>query len=183
MSEDVSTVTRDLLYEQVWSKPMTKLAKEYGVSDVALAKVCRKLNIPLPVRGYWNKLQHGKKVPSRPPLLPLQGDQSRPVRITRSPLARPPENSHPAVDACARSLASGGLRVEMPDSLQKLHPAVWPRAARKAAARNGVEPQDVKTLPVNVGKEVIGRALGILDALAKALESHGYPVTAGGCND
>ncbi len=180
MSEDVSTVTRELLYEQVWSKPMTKLAKEYGVSDVALAKVCRKLNVPLPVRGYWNKLQHGKKVPPRPPLLPLQGDQSRPVRITRSPPARPPENSHPAVDACARSLASGGLRVEMPDSLQKLHPAVWPRAARKAAARDGVEPQDVKTLPVNVGKEVIGRALGILDALAKALEAHGYPVTAEG---
>ncbi len=71
MSEDVSTVTREVLYEQVWSKPMTKLATEYGVSDVALAKICRRLDIPLPMRGYWNKLQLGKKVASRPPLLAL----------------------------------------------------------------------------------------------------------------
>ena len=180
MSEDVSTVTREVLYEQVWSKPMTKLANEYGVSDVALAKVCRKLDIPLPMRGYWNKLQHGKKVAPRPPLLPLQGDRSRPVRITRSPPARPREDSHPAVEACARSLASCGLRVEMSESLRELHPAVWPRAARKAAVPNGVEVQDVKTLPVNVGKENIGRALHILNALARALEVRGYPVTAEG---
>ncbi len=68
----------------------------------------------------------------------------------------------------------------MSESLRELHPAVWPRAARKAAARNGVEPQDVKTLPVNVGKEGVGRALHILDALARSLEVRGYPVMAEG---
>jgi hypothetical protein len=34
---------------------MTKLAKQYEVSDIALAKTCRRLFIPLPVRGYWAK--------------------------------------------------------------------------------------------------------------------------------
>ena len=49
------------LYRQVWAKPMNQLAKEYGISDVALAKTCRKENIPLPGRGYWAKLSLEEK--------------------------------------------------------------------------------------------------------------------------
>jgi hypothetical protein len=48
MADDVTTVTREVLYDQVWSMPMTKLAKEYGVSDVALRKTCRKEKIRFP---------------------------------------------------------------------------------------------------------------------------------------
>lgn len=33
--------------------PVLKLAQEIGVSDVALARACRKANIPLPARGHW----------------------------------------------------------------------------------------------------------------------------------
>jgi hypothetical protein len=29
---------------------------------VAIAKHCRKLGVPVPERGYWNKLQLGKPV-------------------------------------------------------------------------------------------------------------------------
>jgi len=43
---------RDSLYEEVWATPMATLAKKYGISDVGLAKVCRKLSIPLPGRGH-----------------------------------------------------------------------------------------------------------------------------------
>jgi hypothetical protein len=32
------------------------LAEKYGISDVGLAKNCRKLSIPLPGRGYWAKM-------------------------------------------------------------------------------------------------------------------------------
>jgi len=40
------------LYAEVWEKPTVQLAKEYGISDVGLGKVCRQLNIPKPSRGY-----------------------------------------------------------------------------------------------------------------------------------
>ena len=40
MSANYITLTRQSLYELVWSKPMTTLAKEFGISDVALAKRC-----------------------------------------------------------------------------------------------------------------------------------------------
>jgi hypothetical protein len=34
---------REKLYEQVWAEPVIKVAKVYGVSDVALRKTCKKL--------------------------------------------------------------------------------------------------------------------------------------------
>ena len=42
---------------------MVKLAKEFDISDVGLAKVCRAHNIPLPPRGHWAKLPHGQASP------------------------------------------------------------------------------------------------------------------------
>jgi hypothetical protein len=43
------------LYNEVWNQPLVKLSRKYGVSDVRLGKVCRKLKIPHPARGYWAK--------------------------------------------------------------------------------------------------------------------------------
>lgn len=62
---------REKLYEQVWSQPVRKVAAEYGISDVALAKTCRKLKIPRPGRGYWAKVAAGKRIKARPPLAPF----------------------------------------------------------------------------------------------------------------
>jgi len=58
----VKTYTREELYELVWSKPMIKLAKEFGLSDKGLSKKCKKHKIPVPPVGYWVKLQNGKRV-------------------------------------------------------------------------------------------------------------------------
>jgi hypothetical protein len=46
------TFTTLELFEKVWETPVLKLAQEIGVSDVGLAKACRKAGIPLPSRGY-----------------------------------------------------------------------------------------------------------------------------------
>ncbi len=62
-------LTRIELYDLVWSQPMQRLAKQFGISDVALAKACRRATIPVPKRGYWAKSQAGKKV-TRIPLPP-----------------------------------------------------------------------------------------------------------------
>jgi hypothetical protein len=59
--------TRQQLYERVWGEPISTLAKTMGISDVGLAKACRRGDIPLPPRGYWAKLNAGQRV-SRTPL-------------------------------------------------------------------------------------------------------------------
>jgi len=43
----------DRLRELVWSKPMTQLGKDFGVSDVAVKKRCKSLGIRVPPIGYW----------------------------------------------------------------------------------------------------------------------------------
>jgi hypothetical protein len=53
---------REALYEEVWSTPVTKVAKMHGLSDVGLRKICKKLAVPLPPAGYWSKVVHGKIV-------------------------------------------------------------------------------------------------------------------------
>jgi hypothetical protein len=64
-------LSRIELYQKVWATPRTQLAKEFGISDVAIAKRCKKLNIPQPPLGYWAKFQAGKKL-KRAPLPPTE---------------------------------------------------------------------------------------------------------------
>jgi hypothetical protein len=54
------------LYNEVWDQPLVKLSKKYGISDVRLGKVCRKLRIPHPPRGYWAKRKAGVPVERLP---------------------------------------------------------------------------------------------------------------------
>lgn len=62
--------TRVELYELVWSQPMTTISTEAGISNVALAKHCKKLNIPVPGRGYWARMAAGQPIDK--PALPLR---------------------------------------------------------------------------------------------------------------
>src|SRR6187455_1786739 len=64
------TYTRAKLFEEVWAEPMRTVARRYGVSDVALEKICRKLCVPLPGAGHWAKKAAGKRVRGQPPLPP-----------------------------------------------------------------------------------------------------------------
>jgi len=59
---------REELYREVWEQPLLKVAKEYGVSSVALGKTCKKLSVPVPGHGHWAKLAHGHKSVKQPPV-------------------------------------------------------------------------------------------------------------------
>jgi len=63
-----SRYSREEIYQQIWSEPIQHVAKKYNVSDVYLARVCKKLNIPRPGRGYWAKKAAGKSM--KQPVLP-----------------------------------------------------------------------------------------------------------------
>jgi hypothetical protein len=67
-------VTREALYEEVWSVPLWTLCEKYGLSDNGLRKVCKRLNVPVPSRGYWAKFEAGHRVPR--PKLPKDAKQT-----------------------------------------------------------------------------------------------------------
>ncbi|NMZ47862.1 hypothetical protein [Pseudomonas poae] len=66
------TFTIAELFEKVWETPMVKLAQDIGVSDVAVAKACRKAGIPLLGRGYWPTQE--KQRPRKPNLPAIEGE-------------------------------------------------------------------------------------------------------------
>ena len=51
---------RIALYDEVWTTPLTQLAKKYSLSDNGIREVCKAMNIPLPVAGHWAKVAGGK---------------------------------------------------------------------------------------------------------------------------
>jgi hypothetical protein len=82
---------RGELFEMMWKEPLRKVADRLGISDVGFAKACRSLNIPVPPRGRWAKLQHGKRVRRRPDL-PSAPDGLDQVRMLRQTKPKPVEN-------------------------------------------------------------------------------------------
>jgi len=55
-------IIREELHQLVWSKPTRIAAKEFDLSDVGLPKICRKLGVKKPPRGYWAKVTSGLRV-------------------------------------------------------------------------------------------------------------------------
>ena len=61
-----TVVGREELYRLVWERPMSRLGTDYGISGNGLKKICDRLNVPYPPRGYWAKLSAGKSVTQTP---------------------------------------------------------------------------------------------------------------------
>lgn len=58
-------VTRQTLYEEIWTEPITKVSKRYGVSDSFFIRILQRLNLHRPSMGYWSKLAVGKLLTKR----------------------------------------------------------------------------------------------------------------------
>ncbi|HVY32291.1 MAG TPA: cell envelope integrity protein TolA [Polyangiaceae bacterium] len=157
------TVTREELYEQVWTTPLLRLALQYGVSNVALGKTCKRLNIPTPGRGYWARIAAGEKL-KRPPL-PKASARQEWVRLEQDPTVEPVETKAQAPD------------VAVPATLTAAHPAIRMLAGLLAKA-----PLDehqrlaVRGGCLAVTVDTHKRALLLLDGLCKALESRSHLV-------
>lgn len=68
--ERVFRLTRQQLYDLVWTRSLNALAAEFGNSGNGLAKICDRLMVPHPPRGYWSGGADKPRGP-RPPLPPL----------------------------------------------------------------------------------------------------------------
>ncbi|MBP1920421.1 hypothetical protein J2Z34_002932 [Youngiibacter multivorans] len=53
MSQNDILLTREELYEEVWTLSVSGVAKKYGVDYPNLLKICKNLKIPIPSMKYW----------------------------------------------------------------------------------------------------------------------------------
>lgn len=170
----VSVVSREELYEQIWTEPMTTVAKRYGVSSNYLGRICERLKVPRPPRGYWAKLNAGKKV-RRPPLPPARPSDEHAWRTERIwgsggvPPEHPPSATPTLPPRARATIVRGGL-----------HAIVWGAKEAFASAahdREGYLRPDRWEVPdILVSRAAVPRALRFMNALFIALEARGYDV-------
>jgi len=162
---DRYTLDRDKLYEEVWAEPMTKVSTRYEISDVALAKVCRKMAIPVPERGYWARVATGQKPKQKP--LPKRTNEI-PQRVGVNPVQPvhwidPVEPVPTEEVSVADSLTNPHrLTVGLQRSLAKRKPDSYGRVVSNR-----------ENIDVAVATESIPRVLRIVDAFVKASEARG----------
>jgi len=70
-----TSISRSELHALVWREPRSKLAGIWGISDVAIGKICRRESIPAPPLGYWAKRAPGGKVRKTPLSMRLPGQR------------------------------------------------------------------------------------------------------------
>ena len=159
---EMPTLTREALYDLVWTTPLKALATRFHVTSVELAKVCDRLAIPRPTQGHWARLLHKHEI-ERPALAPLAAGVDESLEFPDEPTSAlsPPtivvsktlKGAHPAIEQLAKLLGAGGERGVMKTIAHRY----------QATFRATPEAQD--------------RALRILDALCKWLAAQGHRVT------
>ena len=163
------TLTRAELYERVWTTPMRTLAKEFGLSDVGLAKVCRRHNVPTPGLGHWRLVETGHP-PKRRPLPTIQPTGTENITIV--------SHEPKSYEIPRKGDRVPGPKIEVTNDREITHPlAIRTRKAFEPTSKDdrGVfVPRDLKAPHLRVSKDAISRALRILDALFIAAEAQGH---------
>src|ERR1700733_2813469 len=180
----METWNREQLYTEIWETPLVKLAAKYGVSAVALGKVCRRLQIPLPGRGYWIKKEFGKPVTH----LPLPEAKNLPIVHRTKQLFTTTDEAAQKASEVNPDDPELARMAELEIKKFSVDPEAKPRqlisTARKilkhapADERGIVHPlRDQACIDIRVSKAMLDRALIFMNAILGVLEGENFPVT------
>lgn len=174
--------TREELYDLVWSKPVTHIAKEYGFSDSGIRKICKNFNIPLPKSGYWSKVKHNKKIVKE--LLPKQDDNPI-ITLVNSMSGQYVDNAYLSEVVLKKQEIEkdNTLNLIVTSRLSKPHKYIvatkeYYKKIKVIEQRGGwrgqVDSTDV--IMMDVSNEIIPRALRFMNTLIKTLENRGHKI-------
>jgi len=190
MNDDsIVRLTRKELYQMVWSKPVTKWSKEFSLSDVGFAKICKKMKVPLPGRGYWAMIQKGLKL-NRPILKPIHDSNQSVVEIRKRVSDAMKSNSTDEDDPLVLFEKPQKNKIIVPERLHSPHPLV--KTTEASLKSRGVDKygrimtHGLSCLNVRVSKALLPRALRVMNTIITELEKRemkifikerGYPNT------
>ncbi|MBX3707085.1 MAG: hypothetical protein KF911_10700 [Pseudomonadales bacterium] len=170
---DDGPVSREALYGMIWSEPMLRVAAQFGVSSIYMARVSTLLNVPRPERGYWAKLAVGK-APKQPPLPePRPGDPLEWTRDGALPkrahsLPKPPDQ---------RPRRKRTVRRQLPDR----HPLISGakplfEAGRLSRQGKYLKPAKMLLVDLVVTQTGLDKAIAFANELFLALEARDHRV-------
>lgn len=183
---------RATLYQEVWECPVTEVAKKYGVSDVAIHKVCKSLNVPTPPLGYWAKLRAGKPVKKKPlPEYqgPVQKTGGRPNPVHYAPKPEPAQRLAFLEEEDRAVILAVAAQIQLSGENARMHPkliahrkklAEWGKQERQKDRQNVGRYRsktDVPYLYDSIATESIPRVCRMLDTMIRALEPLGASMT------
>lgn len=184
MAKEAFFLSREALYIKVWETPTVKIAKEFGVSDVAIGKMCRRLEVPKPPTGYWRRVETGakKKIPplrkasekAKPGvwIYPKSEEQTLQFEDEYKEFSQIIEENL-SEQGITESLAENKIKVAA--TLHNPHPLI--AKTKKSISNGGVDSYgavhgdwEMESLNLRISKKNINRALRIMDAILKAFE-------------
>jgi hypothetical protein len=166
-------ITRQQLYAEVWVDPVIKVAERYGVSDVAVAKWCSRMNVPRPGRGYWARKSAGRWVKQ----LPLPESRTGYEEYVHKP--RPTEK-RPKPPATVPGLDLFEKPIPVPELIGSEHSLI--ARTRRALTDAAVQERGILwsrgegSLDLRICQPSTQRALRIANAIIQALERAGFAV-------
>ena len=166
------TFNRTKLYNELWEKPMTQIAKNYKINVYQFTKVCDELEIPRPESGYWSKLRNGYKVKQKP-LTEFKTDEYKLIL-----------NNEPKVDI-KEQLPKPFKTIKFKKNLTGLHPLVS-KTYRYLKERDygdnygRLKPFGKGYLGILVSESLLKRAILFYDGLIRELERQGFQVAGEG---
>ena len=183
MATENIVLKREELFDLVWTEPISKLAKRFGISDVGLAKICKRLQIPRPEQGHWVRVKKNWPVKARPQLPPVHDPSLFQVVIeARKGPASDPERK---LDADPLIIQERLLenRIHVSATLSSPHPLIRATAERAKGRRpdkyGRISLQGKDSLDIHVSPASLPRALRVMNALIKASEARGMRISAG----
>lgn len=167
---DISSLSREDLYEKIWSMPATKLAELYSVPYADVLSLCDKRQVPRPPTGFWSKIRHGARIERVP--LPKEASVVSKVRAPRvSPIRLKRK--------IREEVAAEKFDAEVQQDSRELHPLV----AKTYRVFRDIRPDQTDrlkskeaSLHIYVGYRGLDRAMRIADCIFRQLEALGHTV-------
>jgi hypothetical protein len=179
------TLTRKELYDLVWAQPLSRLAKKYKISDNGLRKICKRMNIPIPAMGHWQKIQYGKQVIVSK--LPTKyegkdeitlGEKGEGDNNIDSPIVQLRRLIQTIENTKDLPLKVPDRISSRPDNLIRSTIDYYDAVKRYYRSNHGSHPDRINVLNIQVQEESRPRAARLLDSIIKVLRCRKHDVIA-----
>jgi hypothetical protein len=189
-----TTLTREQLYEQIWSQPLSTLAHIYMRTEMSLRTLCIEMSIPVPRDGHWEKIKAGKQI-NTPPLstnyqgsgtvtLPIREPKKTKEKEEKNAPAKPvitsqvepkkgivmEQKAFKPMTATISNLPTDKLVISAGKTLQKM--------IKEGTLHDGkvFSSSWQGEIGISVSPELVDRALTFMSTLIKALRVRGHDI-------
>lgn len=173
------TFSRKQLYDLVWSNSLVSLAKVYNISDNGLRKACKRMEIPLPDIGHWNKVKAGKKVIIKPFLDKVVGQQQLILSLRNEGENATKDRLSPQLTLQRLIEADESIDLVIKKQLSSPDPLVKQAQHAFLSESEVFVLGDLRStrsgsLEISVSPDLVERSLRIMDVFIKAMRQRGH---------